>query len=125
MQSLNVRLIRLSVLGLLLIGCLACTTKQSPDDLKERTAEATAALKSDAKAVAEGVREGWSRDHPLDLNTATKDQLLSLPGITSAKADNIIADRPFADPHQLVSRRILSQSEYDKIGDRLTAKPAK
>ena len=122
MQLLN---IRLSMLGLLLIGCLACTTKQSPDDLKERTAEATAALKSDAKAVAEGVREGWSRDHPLDLNTATKDQLLSLPGVTSAQADRIIADRPFTDPHQLVSRRILSQSEYDKIGDRLTAKPAK
>jgi len=42
----------------------------NPQELKEKTARATAELKVDAKAVAAGVREGWSRDKPLDLNTA-------------------------------------------------------
>jgi DNA uptake protein ComE-like DNA-binding protein len=120
MQRLNLRLV---ILFLMAIGCIACSRKPTPDELKQKTAEATATLKSDAKAVAQGVREGWSRDHPLDLNTATNDQLLSLPGITAAQADRIIADRPYTDPHQLVSKRILSQTEYDKIADRLTAKP--
>ena len=38
-------------------------------------------LKSDAKAVASGVREGWSRDKPLDVNNANKAQLESFSGI--------------------------------------------
>jgi competence protein ComEA len=106
----------------LLIGLVACTTNQNPQELKEKTARATAELKVDAKAVAAGVREGWSRDKPLDVNTATREQLLSLPGVTAAEADRVIAGRPYDDPGQLVTRRILPQSKYDKIADRLAAK---
>ena len=106
----------------LLIGLVACSSNQSSEDIKEKTAQATAEIKQGAKAVAEGVREGWSRDKPLNLNTATKDDLLKLPGITPAQADRIIAGRPYDDPKDLVTRRILPKTEYDKISDRLTAK---
>jgi DNA uptake protein ComE-like DNA-binding protein len=110
---------------LLLAALVGCTQQQrSPQELKEKTAEATAEAKSDAKAVAEGIREGWNRNtnQPLDLNSATKEQLLSLPGVTSAEADRVIAGRPYADPGELVKRRILPKAEYDKIADRVTAK---
>ncbi len=106
----------------LLCGLAACTRNQSPEELKEKTARATAELKVDAKAVAAGVREGWSRDKPLDVNTATREQLISLPGVTGVEADREIAGRPYNDPRELVTRRILPQSKYDKIADRLTAK---
>jgi len=106
----------------LLCGLTACTQNQNPEELKEKTARATAELKGDAKAVAAGVREGWSRDKPLDLNTATREQLISLPGVTGVEADGVIAGRPYDNPDQLVTRRILPQSKYDKIADRLTAK---
>ncbi len=105
-----------------LAGLTGCTPKQNPQDLKEKTAQATAELKSNAKAVAEGVREGWSRDKPLNVNTATKEQLMSLPGVTASEADGIIAGRPYDDPRELATRRILPKNEYDKIADRLTAK---
>jgi DNA uptake protein ComE-like DNA-binding protein len=105
-----------------LIGLVACNSNQSSEDIKEKTAQTTAEIKQGAKAVAEGVREGWSRDKPLDLNTATKEQLLKLPGITPAQADRIVAGRPYDDPKDLVTRRILPQTEYDKISDRLTTK---
>jgi len=112
-----------SVFAMVLLGSLvACTSNQNPEELKEKTARATAALKVDAKAVAAGVREGWSRDRPLDLNIATREQLASLPGVTDAEADGIIAGRPYDDPGQLVTRRILPRSKYDKIADRLKAK---
>jgi len=110
--------------GILLLAALAgCTQKQeSPQEIKERTAQATADLKRDTKAVAEGIREGWSRDKPLDLNSATKDQLVSLPGVTEAEAGRIIAARPYDDPGDLVTRRVMSKTEYDKISDRIVAK---
>jgi len=107
---------------LLLAALVGCTEKQSPQELKERTAEATAEAKSDAKAVAEGIREGWNRNQPLDLNTATKEQLVGLPGVSDAEADRLIAGRPYTEPGELVTRRIMAKSEYDKIADRVTAK---
>ena len=112
------------VASILLAGCsVGCTTRQqNPQDLKEKTAQATAEMKSDAKAVAEGIREGWSRDKPLDLNSATKDQLMSLPGVSATEADRIIAARPFDQPDDLLTRHIMSKSEYDRVSDKLTAK---
>jgi DNA uptake protein ComE-like DNA-binding protein len=107
---------------LLLSAFVACTQKESPQQLREQTAQATAEAKSDAKAVAEGLREGWSRDKPLNLNTATKDQLLALPDMSRDEADRVIAGRPYNDPNDLVRRRIISKDEYDKISDRVVAR---
>lgn len=108
--------------ALILTGCFSCSVKQNPQQLKEKTAQTTAALKSDAKAVAAGVREGWSRDKPLDVNHASKAQLKSLPGVSAATADRIIANRPYAKPDELLSRGVLSKAEYNRIADQLTAK---
>jgi DNA uptake protein ComE-like DNA-binding protein len=109
-----------AVLALLLTGC---TQKpQNPDELREKTAEATAQLKTDTKAVVEGVREGLSRDKTLDLNTATEDQLTTLPGVTRIRAGRVIAGRPYDDPHDVVTRHILSEQEYKRIKGRVTAK---
>jgi helix-hairpin-helix protein len=103
-------------------GCYACGTKQNPEQLKERTAQTTAQLKSDAKAVASGIREGWSRDKPLDVNHADRDDLASLPGITSAEADRIIANRPYDSPQALLTKRVIPSRDFDRIKDRITAK---
>ena len=120
-SNLHARLVFAIVL---LAALTACTQRrpESPDDLKEKTAQTTAAAKRDAKAIAEGIKEGWSRDKPLDLNSATKEQLESLPEISAAEADQIIAARPYNEPHDLVTRRVLSNAQYTRIADRVTAK---
>jgi DNA uptake protein ComE-like DNA-binding protein len=112
------------VVAILLLAALAgCTQQQqSPQQIREKTAEATAEAKSDAKAVAEGIREGWNRNKPLDLNTATKEQLRSLPDMTPADADRVVAGRPYNEPDELVTRHILSKTKFDKIADQVTAK---
>src|ERR1700682_2276923 len=107
---------------LLLAALAGCTQPQNSQELKEKTAQATAEGKREARAVAAEIREGWSRDKPLDLNTATKDQLLSLPGVTPAEADRVIAGRPYNEPGEVVTRRIMTKTESDKIADRVTAK---
>lgn len=108
--------------AILLLALAGCTSQQNPQDLKEKTARATEAVKRDARAVAAGIREGWSRDKPLDLNAATKEQFLSLPGLTSAQADRIIAHRPYDKTSDLLTRRIIPKAEYDKIADLVTVK---
>jgi hypothetical protein len=105
-----------------LTGCYGSSPKQNPDQVREKTAEATAALKQNARAMAQGIREGWKRDHPLDLNSATSTQLASLPGIDAELADKIVANRPYQSPQDLVQRRILSRQAYARIADRVTAK---
>jgi DNA uptake protein ComE-like DNA-binding protein len=108
---------------ILLTGC--SSKAPSPDQVREKTAEATSELKENTKAVAEGVREGLTRpssDRPLDLNSATRSQLLSLPGITDDAAERIIAARPYSNIHQLLDRRIISREEFNKIADSITVK---
>jgi DNA uptake protein ComE-like DNA-binding protein len=114
-------------IGLVLAICaitsmVGCTSPQNSQELKEKTAERTAELKRDAKAVAAGIREGWSRDKPLDMNAASKEDLMTLPGVSAARADRIIAYRPYKNPNELVTRHILPKAEYDKIADRIKAK---
>lgn len=109
---------------LLLDGCSACYSKPSnPEQVREATANATAEIKSDAKAVAQGVRDGLSRpatDKPLDLNSASKSELRSLPGMTDAAAQRIVDHRPYETTHDLIAKRVISREEYDKIADRIT-----
>ena len=114
-----------SIAPLAYTGCTACTKPQSPEQLRQQTAAATATLKEDAKAVAGGVKDGLTRpssDKPLDLNSASRSQLQSLPGIDSATADRIVAGRPYSSEHELLDKHIVSRDEYNKMADRITVK---
>ncbi|MGA2647336.1 MAG: helix-hairpin-helix domain-containing protein [Candidatus Sulfotelmatobacter sp.] len=109
----------LSFLGASFSGCTS--NQNNPDEIRQRTAEATETVRRDAKAMAEGVKEGMSSDKAININNASREDLLNLPGITQGDADRIIAERPFKGAHELVARHIIPESEYDKIRDRIIA----
>lgn len=58
----------------------------------------------------------------IDINTATKEQLRAIPGVGDVYAQKIIDGRPYAKKDQLKSKKILPDSLYDKVKDRIIAK---
>lgn len=98
---------------------VACSSNQNPDQIRQKTAEETAAIKRDTKAVAEGLKDGLSNKRAIDLNKGSKQDLMSLQGIDAHRADRIIAERPYANTHQLVTRHVLTEAEYSQIEGRV------
>ena len=56
-----------------------------------------------------------AKDAKIDINTATKDELMAFKGIGDKYSDKIIAGRPYARKDQLVSKNILPEATYKKI----------
>jgi DNA uptake protein ComE-like DNA-binding protein len=114
---------RLMITVLLLTVLIGCTDhRDNPDEIRRRTAEATETMRRDTQAMVDGVKEGMGHeDRAIDINRASRQDLLSLPGITERDADRIVAERPFSNADDLVKRRVISQGEYDRIRDRVIA----
>jgi len=52
---------------------------------------------------------------PVDLNRASIEQLITLPGMSATLAQQIIAGRPYHDKTELIQRHILSDTAYDRV----------
>jgi DNA uptake protein ComE-like DNA-binding protein len=59
----------------------------------------------------------------IDLNSASRDDLMTLDGIGEVRADAIIRARPFKAKAELVERRLIPEALYEKIADKVVARP--
>lgn len=71
-------------------------------------------------SVSAGIVLG-SQTGLININTASEKDLDSLPGIGSVTAGKIIAARPFSSIEELLTRKIVKQSVFDKIKEQITA----
>ena len=53
----------------------------------------------------------------VNINTASESQLDTLPGIGPVTAQKIIASRPYSSPEELLTKKAVGQSVYEKIKD--------
>jgi hypothetical protein len=57
----------------------------------------------------------------VDINSATEEEMVSI-GIEKAAARKIVDARPYRNKAELVSRQLLTKTQYDKLKDSLVAK---
>ena len=81
-----------------------------------------ALLLSMGSATAQGGRPAPASSL-IDLNSASRDDLMNLDGIGEVRADAIIRARPCKAKTELVERRLIPEALYDKIADKVMARP--
>ena len=104
------------LLTILILAALALT-------LNSATAIAQGKGKATPKTTA--TKSAPAKAALLDLNSASKQELMTLPGIGDALSQKIIDGRPYARKDQLVIKNIIPKATYDKIKDQVIAKQKK
>jgi DNA uptake protein ComE-like DNA-binding protein len=134
---------------LLVIALVAgCTAKSQPDDqqVRKEAAQTTAEVKQGAKQageqikqgaataertlddVAAGVKDGLKNSPPddatgaVDINSATKARLMTLPGVGASEAEKIIRNRPYDRAHDLVKKGVMDEDAFAKVSSRVVVR---
>lgn len=58
---------------------------------------------------------------PVDINTASIDQLMRIPGLTRTWAARIIRYRPYRGKNELLDHGVVNAAVYSRIKDRIIA----
>ena len=91
--------------------------KPVPKALQEAKAKARAKRLADkAKADAE------AKAKAVDINRASKEELMKIPGITGPYADAIVAKRPYKSKADLVTKNAIPNGTYQGIRKLVAAK---
>jgi competence protein ComEA len=95
----------------------AATTPAKPQQAAVKPAQAPAPTVKPASTTkpATPAKPAKPAKQLLDLNTATREQLVALPGIGETYADAIIKGRPYKTKGELVQKKVIPSAAFKKI----------
>ena len=105
-------------------GTAAATT---PAAAAKTAAKATTAKTAATKPMTTTKKEVAAKASNMakyDINTASKDDLMKIPGIGDATVDKIIAGRPWKMKSDLVKKGVMNSAMYKKASPYMIAKAA-
>jgi DNA uptake protein ComE-like DNA-binding protein len=103
---------------------------KATEQIKEGSKVAAVELKKDAKqaavqgkAIAEGVKQGLAApDKPVNVNSASKTQLQTLPGIDEDTAGRIIKGRPYHTTDEVGTKGAVSPDQFNAIKNKIVVR---
>jgi DNA uptake protein ComE-like DNA-binding protein len=107
-----------ALIPLILGLCASLSLAEEPKPQKAKQPAATGV----AKPAASSSKAAPPRVEPVDINSASKEELKKVPGIGDAEADKIIAGRPYLSKAHLVTRKIISEALYQQVREQIVAK---
>jgi DNA uptake protein ComE-like DNA-binding protein len=93
-----------------LAACLACAARAVPAAPQSSSAQSATKTKSIPPPEAR-----------IDINHASADELLKVPGMTASWAGRIVRFRPYRTKQDLLDRGVLPSEVYDRIKDYVIA----
>jgi DNA uptake protein ComE-like DNA-binding protein len=105
----------------LALGLLASTPSMAQSTQPAAKSDKMAPAGKMAPAASSSKMAAPAKSDKIDINTATKDELMAFKGIGDKYSDKIIAGRPYAKKDQLVSKNILPEATYKKLADKIIA----
>ena len=113
---------RLSWIGAVTVTMLASLASAAPN--------ATQGADSAASAPAVRAQPGAMPrhaptlvEHYVDLNSASRQELMTLPGIGAVEAGRIIANRPYLTKTELVTKKVLTVGPFLSVKRLVVAMP--
>jgi DNA uptake protein ComE-like DNA-binding protein len=82
---------------------------------------AEAAFPNPSQATASSARTSPTAEDKVDLNSATIDQLMKVPGMTRTWAARIVRFRPYRAKNDLLDRGVVTSEVYNRIKDHIVA----
>jgi DNA uptake protein ComE-like DNA-binding protein len=124
---MNIKIVRIFLVAAVTLACLGLSAQEDVPPTTKKRVPTKAELEAKAKVREQRHKVKAKNDAELlakavDINHATKAELMKLPGIPAEFAAAIIAKRPYKSKAELVTKNAIPKGTYQGIHSLVVAK---